>query len=93
MATIGGARAMAWDSEIGSLEAGKKADLIAIDLHQPHLTPCYEPVSHLVYAASGSDVRLVWVAGQLVVANAEVQTIDLPRTIREVQRLADKIRR
>ena len=93
MATLGGARALAWDSEIGSLEAGKKADLIAIDLNQPHLTPCYEPVSHLVYAASGSDVRLVWVAGQLVVANAQVQTIDVPRTIREVQRLADKIRR
>ena len=78
MATLGGARAMAWDSEIGSLEAGKKADLIAIDLNQPHLTPCYEPVSHLVYAASGSDVRFVWVAGQLVVANAELQTIDRP---------------
>ena len=93
MATLGGARAMAWDSEIGSLEAGKKADLIAIDLNQPHWTPCYEPVSHLVYAASGSDVRFVWVAGQLVVTHAELQTIDVPRTIREVQRLADQIRR
>ena len=56
MATIGGARALCLEKEIGSIETGKKADLIAISLNQPHLTPVYDPVSHIVYAARGSDV-------------------------------------
>ena len=53
MATIDGARALGLDRQIGSLEVGKKADLIIIDTRKPHLTPMYNPVSHLVYAVGG----------------------------------------
>ncbi len=63
MATLDGARAIGWGHAIGSLEIGKQADVVALDLRQPHLTPCYDPVSTLVYCARGSDVRHVWVKG------------------------------
>ena len=53
MATIGGARALGLSGITGSLETGKKADIIILDTHKPHLTPIYSPVSHLVYAARG----------------------------------------
>ena len=57
MATQGGARVLGMEAEIGSLEAGKKADVIVVDLNRPHLQPVYNVVSHLVYAATGADVR------------------------------------
>jgi 5-methylthioadenosine/S-adenosylhomocysteine deaminase len=91
MATLDGARALCWDNEIGSLEVGKQADLIAIDLNQPHLTPIYEPVSHLVYSASGSDVRHVWVAGRHLVAHGRVQTVDATELIDAVHRISARI--
>ena len=58
MATIEGARALGLDDRIGSLEAGKCADLIVLDTHKPHLTPLYNPISQIVYSAAGGDVRL-----------------------------------
>ena len=61
-----GAEVLGLEKEIGSLEVGKQADLILIDLNQPHLTPLYHPFSHLVYAASGADVDTVFIAGQMV---------------------------
>lgn len=67
MATLHGARALALDSTIGSLVPGKAADIVAIDFDRPELTPCYDPVSHLVYAAGRQDVTHVWVAGELLV--------------------------
>ena len=88
MATLNGARALGWDSEIGSLEVGKQADIVAIDLRKPHLTPLYDPISHLVYAASGSDVTHVWVAGQEVVIGGELMTVDVKAVMAEVRRLA-----
>jgi 5-methylthioadenosine/S-adenosylhomocysteine deaminase len=91
MATIGGAYAIGWDDAIGSLEAGKKADVIAIDYRRPHLTPLYDPVSHLVYAASASDVRHVWVRGQPVVTDGEIRTVEAGAVMREVERLAGAI--
>ena len=66
MATIEGARAIGLDQEIGSLEAGKRADLITIDLAQPHLTPAADLEAALVYSARGSDVRDVVVDGKLL---------------------------
>ena len=92
MATRDGAAAVGWEDQIGSLEVGKKADLIAIDLNQPHLTPLYDPISHLVYAVKGSDVRHVWVNGEMVVRDRQVLKIDEAETIAFVTAIADKIK-
>jgi 5-methylthioadenosine/S-adenosylhomocysteine deaminase len=91
MATLNGARALGWDDEIGSLAPGKQADIAAIDLRRPHLTPLYDPISHLVYAASGNDVSQVWVAGRPVVVDGRVVTVDVASVITEVRRLAVSI--
>ncbi len=63
-ATLGGARALGLDEQIGSIVPGKAADLVAVDLGAPELAPCYDPVSHLVYAAGRDHVSDVWIAGQ-----------------------------
>lgn len=92
MATVKGATALGWKDQIGSLEVGKQADIIAIDLVQPHLVPLYDPVSQLVYAARGSDVRRVWVGGEMVVADGRIQTLDLTEVLREVRKIAERIK-
>jgi 5-methylthioadenosine/S-adenosylhomocysteine deaminase len=89
MATIDGARTLGMDSDIGSLKAGKLADLIVIDFDQYHLTPVYSPISHLVYSARGSDVRDVMVNGRMVVRGGAVTTVDQERMKAEI---ADKAR-
>jgi len=76
MATIAGAKAIGLGNETGSIEVGKQADLIIIDTDKPHLTPLYNPVSHIVYAAQGSDVRDVLVAGEFLVRNRKLLTLD-----------------
>jgi 5-methylthioadenosine/S-adenosylhomocysteine deaminase len=83
MATIEGARALGLDHAIGSLAAGKQADLILVDLAQPHLTPMYHPASHLVYAVRGADVRHVMVAGRWVVRDRVLLTIDVDALLHE----------
>ena len=65
MATLAGARALGLDERIGSIAAGKQADLVAVDLSAPELVPCFDPVSHLVYAAGREHVSHVWVGGRL----------------------------
>ena len=75
-ATLGGAAVLGADTEIGSLEAGKKADCIVLDLNQPHLTPIYHPVSHLVYAARGSDVIHSVINGRVVMRDRRLLTLD-----------------
>ena len=64
-ATLGGARALGLGERIGSIEAGKRADLVAVALRGPELTPCYDPVALLVHAAGRQHVTHVWVDGQL----------------------------
>lgn len=86
MATIGGADAIGLAREIGSLEVGKQADLVVIDTHKPHLTPMYHPISHLVYAVRGSDVRDVFVAGKMLVKNRSLLTIDMDDLFRSIYR-------
>ncbi len=81
MATIGGARAIGLSDRIGSIEVGKEADLIVIDLNRPHLTPLYHPESHLVYTASGADVRDVLVAGEVRVRDFELVGQDVKTII------------
>jgi 5-methylthioadenosine/S-adenosylhomocysteine deaminase len=76
MATIGGARAIHLDREIGSLEAGKRADLIIVGMSAAHQTPLYNVYSHLVYATKASDVETVIINGRVVMDNRRVLTID-----------------
>jgi 5-methylthioadenosine/S-adenosylhomocysteine deaminase len=76
MCTTGAAKVLGMDDKIGTLESGKLADLIVVDLNKPHLTPMYDPISHLVYAARGSDVRHVFVDGKQVVENGRMTTVD-----------------
>jgi 5-methylthioadenosine/S-adenosylhomocysteine deaminase len=91
MATIGGASALGLGRETGSLELGKKADIIALSINQPHLLPMYDPVSHLVYSANGSDVRYVWVDGKQVVADGFALSIDEADVISEAKRVGVEI--
>ncbi len=91
MATIWGARVLGLDAFIGSLEAGKKADLIIVDSAKPHLTPMYNAVSHMVYAARGSDVTTAIINGAIVMQDGRLKTIDLSSVIKDVNRIAKEI--
>ena len=77
MATIEGAKALGMQEITGSLEQGKKADVIIVDTKKPHLTPMYNPFSHLVYAARGNDVSHSIINGRLVMEERRLLTIDL----------------
>jgi 5-methylthioadenosine/S-adenosylhomocysteine deaminase len=78
-ATLAGARALGLEESIGSIEAGKSADLIAVDLSAPELAPCYDVVSHLVYAAGRENVSHVWVAGRPLLHEREMRNSALER--------------
>jgi 5-methylthioadenosine/S-adenosylhomocysteine deaminase len=92
MATIQGARALGLDQLIGSLEVGKKADLIVIDTNKPHLTPMYSAVSHLVYAVMGSDVCTSIINGTIVMENRDLKTMDLKTVMDDVNQIAKEIK-
>ncbi|MCE5334769.1 MAG: amidohydrolase [Desulfobacteraceae bacterium] len=93
MATLGGACAIGLGEETGSLEAGKKADIVLIDLNRAHITPLYDPVSHIVYSALRSDVKAVWVDGRQVVAHGKVLTVDQKDVLAEANRIGAIIAR
>jgi 5-methylthioadenosine/S-adenosylhomocysteine deaminase len=76
MATLGGARALGMADAIGSLEAGKWADITALDLSAVETSPCYDPVSHLAYAAGREHVSHVWVAGEALLEDRRLLTLD-----------------
>ena len=76
LATLGGARALGIDDQVGSLETGKQADIIAVDLSQPETQPLYHPLSQLVYACNGSQVSHSWIAGREVMADRQLHGID-----------------
>ncbi|BCV22298.1 amidohydrolase family protein [Moorella sp. Hama-1] len=76
MATINGARALGLDQITGSLETGKRADVIILDCNKPHLVPNLNPVSTVVYAARGQDVDTVFIDGKLVMHRRRVMTMD-----------------
>jgi len=88
LATGGSARVLGLEKEVGALIPGLKADLVVIDLDQPHLTPIYDPYSHLVYAATGADVQTVLVHGQVVVQDRRLLTFDLEETLARARELA-----
>lgn len=91
MATINGARALRWDNEIGTLEVGKKADMILIDIDKPHFAPWNNPVSDLVYAAQGGDVKTTIVNGKILMQNYQVLTLDVERIQAETARIVRTI--
>jgi 5-methylthioadenosine/S-adenosylhomocysteine deaminase len=76
MATIRGARALGMEKEIGSLETGKRADLILVRVDRPNAVPMYDPISQMVYALKGEDVRDVMVNGKPVVRDARILTLN-----------------
>ena len=85
MATINGAKVLGREKEIGSLEIGKKADIITINLDKPHLMPLYDPYSHLVYCANGADVENVIVNGKVIMKNRQVKTLDEEKILAEAK--------
>ena len=91
MATIEGARVLGLDRLIGSIEVGKLADIIILDMNQPHLTPLYNPYSHIVYAARGGDVKTSIIGGKPVMENRRLLTIDLPDAMERVRAIAANI--
>jgi 5-methylthioadenosine/S-adenosylhomocysteine deaminase len=91
MATIGGAKTLGLDKLIGSIEAGKKADIILVDMNQPHLTPLYNCYSQLVYAARGADVRTSIINGRIVMKDRQLLTIDLNNAMKNVRSVAAEI--
>ncbi|HIJ79050.1 MAG: amidohydrolase [Desulfobulbaceae bacterium] len=93
LATRGGAELLGAEGEIGSIEPGKKADIIVLDLNQPHLTPMYHIPSHLVYAARGADVIHSIINGRLVMRNRRLLTIDEAAILATMNEIGRDIRK
>jgi 5-methylthioadenosine/S-adenosylhomocysteine deaminase len=91
MVTTAGAGALGAADRLGSLEPGKAADMILLDLSQPHATPLFDPLTHIVYSASKSDVRHVFVGGRQVVRDGALTGLDIAETLAEVAALAPRI--
>ena len=84
MATVCGAKAQGREKECGMIKVGMDADVILLDFSQPHLIPCHNVLSHLVYAASGHDVVMTMVRGKILYAAGKYPTIDLGAVVREL---------
>jgi 5-methylthioadenosine/S-adenosylhomocysteine deaminase len=93
MATHAGAGVLGMADRIGSLTAGKLADLVLVEIRTPHLTPIYDPISHLVYAARGSDVRHVMVDGRWVVRERRLLSFDPAPVMDAARKVARTVRR
>jgi 5-methylthioadenosine/S-adenosylhomocysteine deaminase len=91
MATIGGARVLGLDKEIGSLETGKRADIISIDLDTPNAVPMYDVYSQLVYALKGSNVLDVVVDGREVVHDKRCLTLDRQAVVAKAREYGLKV--
>jgi 5-methylthioadenosine/S-adenosylhomocysteine deaminase len=91
MATIRGARALGMEKEIGSLETGKRADLIMVRLDKPNAVPLYDPISQMVYALKGDDVRDVMVNGKPVVSDARILTLDEAQILQKAAEYRAKV--
>jgi 5-methylthioadenosine/S-adenosylhomocysteine deaminase len=91
MVTIGGAKTLGLDKLTGSIEKGKKADIILVDMNQPHLTPLYNCYSQLVYAARGADVKTSIINGKIVMKDRQLLSIDSDRVMKNVRNIAAEI--
>ncbi|RJR26165.1 MAG: amidohydrolase [Desulfobacteraceae bacterium] len=91
MATSWGSAVAGLDKHIGTLQEGKCADIVIIDTFQPHLRPCYDPLSNLVYSANGSDVRDVIVEGKVLLRERRFTHLDPLDIMKEIKTLAAKV--
>ena len=91
MATINGAKALNMENQIGSLEAGKKADISIFDMHRPDWVPLYNEIQNLVYSAQGGSCESVIIDGKFVMENRVVLTIDENEIVDRIQFRANKI--
>ena len=89
MGTINGANALG--TETGILKVGRKADVIIVDMKKPHLTPCFNVRSHLVYSAKGSDVRTTIVDGKILMDDYRVTVLDEQKVMEEAQKAAEEL--
>jgi 5-methylthioadenosine/S-adenosylhomocysteine deaminase len=92
LATIGGAQTLGLQKTIGSLEAGKRADLITVSMSSARQTPMYDPVSHLVYVTRGDDVRNTIVNGKVLMRDRKVLTMNEGEVLAQARALAQKVR-
>lgn len=88
MATINGARALLWDDEIGSIEPGKKADIIIFDTNRPEWRPLNNPLINLVYSASGDSVDTVIIDGKIVMENRAIKTVNEKEILNKAQKIS-----
>ncbi len=93
MATIGGARVLGQQARIGSLEPGKRADLIVVGMSRPRQTPLFDPVSQVVYASRGDDVETTIVNGKVLMRDRKMLTLDAAAVLREARQAADLVRK
>ena len=91
MATLNGAKALNWHDEIGSLESGKFADFIAIDIRNIDCFPTTNMASAIVYGSSGSDVSHCWVGGKALMENSELKTIRESDLVNITQKWSQKL--
>jgi 5-methylthioadenosine/S-adenosylhomocysteine deaminase len=92
LATINGARALGLEDRIGSIESGKRADLVIVSMQSARQTPLYDPVSHLVYASRGDDVRTVLVNGRVLMRDRKMLTLDEAQVLAEARKMAQTVR-
>jgi 5-methylthioadenosine/S-adenosylhomocysteine deaminase len=92
MATINGAKALGKSESIGSLEIGKCADIIIVDVNNSHSIPLFDPITHLVFGAGRSDIKDVFVSGKHIVKNKKITGIDIEKIYDEVRELAPQIK-
>ena len=93
MATIGGARALHMESEIGSIEVGKKADLIVVGLNSPQAVPMYDLYAQIVYALKASDVQTVVIGGKVVMRGRRILTLDEAEIMSRAREIGLQVRR
>src|SRR4051794_6927943 len=92
MATIGGARVIGMEKVLGTLEKGKRADLITVSMNAARQTPLYDPVSHLVYVTRGTDVQNTIVNGRILMRDRRLRTLNRDEVIADANRLAARVR-
>ena len=91
MATLGGARALGMEDRLGSLEPGKRADLVVVSTAAARMHPLYDPISHLVYVAKGADVSDVVIEGRPVLRDRRLLTLDEAAVLRETEALRARV--
>lgn len=91
MATVGGAKVVGLEDIVGTIEPGKKADIVIIDTNTPHMIPIYNPYSQLVYSATGGDVRDVIINGRVVYRDRQFATLDKNDIMAKVERISQRI--